>query len=179
MKKLYLILILGCSLMLSSGAAVAESCHSISCADLGYSTSWDTLVDKLAIGTTKGYNLACKTYITCPIASQWDSPKPIACVTYRTFTSGSCPSGAKCIMRYKITGCQSGYKLDSTGTACVEIMYDVVLSEVGASKLQVVKAVRSITGLGQKEAKELVDNAPSIIKSSVTKTEVEEIKQTL
>lgn len=119
MKKLYLILILGCSLMLSSGASAAESCHSISCASLGYSTSWDTLVDKLAIGTTMGYNLACKTYITCPIASQWDSPKPIACVTYRTFTDGSCPLGAQCVMRYKITSCQSGYTMNNDRTKCV------------------------------------------------------------
>ena len=54
--------------------------------------------------------------------------------------------------------------------------FNVELTEVGAEKVKVIKAVREITGLGLKEAKELVDNAPSIIKEGVDKAEGDEIK---
>lgn len=117
MKKLYLILILGCSLLLSSVVLAAESCHNITCADLGYSASTGTLVDSLGINKVSGYNLECKTSIACPIASKWES-NMIACVTYRTFTSGSCPLGAQCAMRYKITSCKDGYTLNNDRTKC-------------------------------------------------------------
>ncbi|MDJ0624740.1 MAG: 50S ribosomal protein L7/L12 [Candidatus Caenarcaniphilales bacterium] len=55
--------------------------------------------------------------------------------------------------------------------------FDVVLTEAGASKLQVVKAVKELTGLGLKEAKELVDGAPKPIKEALPKAEAEEIKK--
>ncbi|MDR1271763.1 MAG: 50S ribosomal protein L7/L12 [Clostridiales Family XIII bacterium] len=54
--------------------------------------------------------------------------------------------------------------------------FNVELTEVGAEKVKVIKVVREITGLGLKEAKELVDSAPSIIKESVEKPEGDEIK---
>jgi len=55
--------------------------------------------------------------------------------------------------------------------------FEVVLKEVGAKKIQVIKVIRQITGLGLKEAKELVDSAPSTIKESASKDEANEIKE--
>ncbi|KAA0226442.1 MAG: 50S ribosomal protein L7/L12 [Fimbriimonadales bacterium] len=57
--------------------------------------------------------------------------------------------------------------------------FDVILSEVGGAKLQVIKVVREVTGLGLKEAKDLVDAAPGKIKEGVTKDEAEKIKATV
>ena len=57
--------------------------------------------------------------------------------------------------------------------------FDVELVSAGASKVKVIKAVREITGLGLKEAKELVDNAPKVVKEAVSKAEAEEIKAKL
>ena len=57
--------------------------------------------------------------------------------------------------------------------------FTVVLKEAGASKLAVVKAVKELTGLGLKEAKDLVDAAPSNVKEGVTKDEAEGLKKSL
>ena len=57
--------------------------------------------------------------------------------------------------------------------------FDVELVSAGASKVKVIKAVREITGLGLKEAKDLVDNAPKIVKEEVSKAEAEELKAKL
>jgi large subunit ribosomal protein L7/L12 len=57
--------------------------------------------------------------------------------------------------------------------------FDVILKECGAKKLDVIKEVRSITGLGLKEAKDLVEGAPKTVKSGVSKTEAEEINKKL
>ena len=57
--------------------------------------------------------------------------------------------------------------------------FDVVLVEAGASKMGVIKAVKEITGLGLKEAKEVVDNAPKPIKEGVSKAEADDIKAKL
>ncbi|HNP32237.1 MAG TPA: 50S ribosomal protein L7/L12 [Flavobacterium sp.] len=57
--------------------------------------------------------------------------------------------------------------------------FTVVLKDAGASKLAVVKAVKELTGLGLKEAKDLVDGAPSNIKEGVTKAEAEGLKKSL
>ncbi|MBQ7549512.1 MAG: 50S ribosomal protein L7/L12 [Clostridia bacterium] len=57
--------------------------------------------------------------------------------------------------------------------------FDVVLAEVGAQKIKVVKAVKDITGLGLAEAKALVDSAPKAVKEAVSKDEAEEIKAKL
>ena len=57
--------------------------------------------------------------------------------------------------------------------------FDVVLKSFGAKKLDVIKAVREITGLGLKEAKEMVEGAPKTVKEGVSKDEAEKIKATL
>ncbi len=57
--------------------------------------------------------------------------------------------------------------------------FDVVLQSAGASKLQVVKAVKELTGLGLKEAKDIVDAAPKTVKEGVAKDEAEGIKKAL
>jgi large subunit ribosomal protein L7/L12 len=57
--------------------------------------------------------------------------------------------------------------------------FDVVLEGIGDKKIQVIKVVRELTGLGLKEAKEVVDSAPSTVKEAATKTEAEEMKAKL
>ena len=57
--------------------------------------------------------------------------------------------------------------------------FDVELTEVGANKVKVIKVVREVTGLGLKEAKEVVDGAPKVVKEGATKEEAEEIKEKL
>ncbi len=57
--------------------------------------------------------------------------------------------------------------------------FDVELTEVGPNKVKVIKVVRELTGLGLKEAKEVVDGAPSKVKEAVSKAEAEEIKAKL
>ena len=57
--------------------------------------------------------------------------------------------------------------------------FDVELVSAGASKVKVIKVVREVTGLGLKEAKELVDGAPKVIKEAVSKAEAEELKAKL
>jgi large subunit ribosomal protein L7/L12 len=57
--------------------------------------------------------------------------------------------------------------------------FDVVLSAIGDKKVNVIKAVRGITGLGLKEAKDMVDGAPSTIKEAVSKDDAEEAKKQL
>ena len=57
--------------------------------------------------------------------------------------------------------------------------WDVVLAEVGENKMAVIKAVKEITGLGLKESKELVDNAPKAVKEGASEAEAEEIKKKL
>ena len=57
--------------------------------------------------------------------------------------------------------------------------FDVVLKSAGAAKLQVVKAVKEACGLGLKEAKDMVDGAPSVVKGGLAKDEAESLKKTL
>ena len=57
--------------------------------------------------------------------------------------------------------------------------FDVELTEVGANKVKVIKVVREVTGLGLKEAKEVVDGAPKVVKEGASKEEAEEIKTKL
>ena len=65
------------------------------------------------------------------------------------------------------------------GAAEEKTSFDVVLAEVGATKLQVVKAVKEACGLGLKEAKDLVDGAPATIKEGLSKDEAENLKKTI
>ena len=57
--------------------------------------------------------------------------------------------------------------------------FKVILADVGANKINVIKEIRGITGLGLKEAKELVDGAPSTVKEGIEKAEAEDIKKKL
>lgn len=57
--------------------------------------------------------------------------------------------------------------------------FDVVLTEVGATKMQVIKVVKEITGLGLKESKEIVDGAPKTVKEKASKADAEDIKKKL
>ena len=63
-----------------------------------------------------------------------------------------------------------------TAAAEEKTSFDVILSEVGGAKLQVIKAVRELTGLGLKEAKDVVDGAPGPIKQGVNRDEADKIK---
>ncbi|MEC1178105.1 50S ribosomal protein L7/L12 [Metasolibacillus meyeri] len=64
----------------------------------------------------------------------------------------------------------------AAGAAEEKTEFDVVLASAGAEKIKVIKVVREITGLGLKEAKEVVDNAPKALKEGISKEEAEEIK---
>ena len=57
--------------------------------------------------------------------------------------------------------------------------WDVILKDVGANKMAVIKAVKEITGLGLKESKELVDNAPKAVKEGISKADADEIEKAL
>ncbi len=75
----------------------------------------------------------------------------------------------------------AGAAAGGTGAAAEEekTEFDVILTEVGANKIQVIKAVRELTSLGLKEAKDLVDSAPKAIKEAVAKEEAEAAKAKL
>ena len=64
----------------------------------------------------------------------------------------------------------------AAGAAEEKSTFDVVLADAGANKIQVIKVVRDATGLGLKEAKELVDGAPKTVKEGVSKDEAEDLK---
>ena len=73
----------------------------------------------------------------------------------------------------------AGPAAGAPGAAEEKTNFDVVLKAAGASKLAVVKLVKELTGLGLKEAKELVDNAPSNVKEGLPKAEAEGLKKQL
>jgi len=68
---------------------------------------------------------------------------------------------------------------DAPAEAAVQTAFDVILKEAGGAKLAVVKLVKDLTGLGLKEAKDLVDAAPKEVKTGVTKEEAESLKKQL
>lgn len=68
---------------------------------------------------------------------------------------------------------------DAGGAAEEQTEFDVILAGFGDKKVAVIKAVRGATGLGLKEAKELVESAPKALKEGVDKAEAEELKKTL
>ena len=68
---------------------------------------------------------------------------------------------------------------DGDGAAAEKTSFDVVLEAAGDKKIQVIKVVRAITGLGLKEAKELVEGAPKAVKEGVAKDEAEDLKKQL
>jgi large subunit ribosomal protein L7/L12 len=65
---------------------------------------------------------------------------------------------------------------DGGGAAEEQTEFDVVLTNAGGQKIQVIKVVRAVTGLGLKEAKDLVDNAPNAVKEGVAREEADSIK---
>ncbi|WP_297990401.1 50S ribosomal protein L7/L12 [Anoxybacillus sp.] len=67
----------------------------------------------------------------------------------------------------------------AAGAAEEKTEFDVILADGGAQKIKVIKVVRELTGLGLKEAKDLVDNTPKPVKEGVSKEEAEEIKAKL
>ena len=68
---------------------------------------------------------------------------------------------------------------EAAGAAAEKDEFDVVLASFGDNKVAVIKAVRAITGLGLKEAKEMVEGAPSAVKEGASKDEAEEVKKQL
>ena len=68
---------------------------------------------------------------------------------------------------------------DGAGAAEEKTDFNVELTEVGPNKVKVIKVVREVTGLGLKEAKEVVDGAPKVVKEGVEKAEAEDIKAKL
>ena len=78
-----------------------------------------------------------------------------------------------------VKACEEELGGDGAAAAEEKDEFDVELVSAGSSKVKVIKAVREITGLGLKEAKELVDNAPKVVKEAVSKAEAEEIKAKL
>ena len=73
----------------------------------------------------------------------------------------------------------AGPAVGAAAAAEEKTSFDVILAEVGGAKLQVVKAVKEACGLGLKEAKDLVDGAPSTIKEGVSKDEAENLKKAI
>jgi len=74
-------------------------------------------------------------------------------------------------------GAAAGAAAAPAAAAEVKDAFDVVLTEVGDKKINVIKVVREVTSLGLKEAKDLVDGAPKTVKEGVSKAEAEEIKK--
>ena len=68
---------------------------------------------------------------------------------------------------------------EAAAPAAEQTEFDVILSAAGANKIQVIKAIREITGLGLKEAKDLVEAAPKTVKEQVSKADAEEMKKKL
>ncbi len=73
----------------------------------------------------------------------------------------------------------AGGGADAGAAAEEKSEFDVVLAEVGGNKMAVIKAVKEVTGLGLKESKEIVDNAPKAVKEAVSKADAEEIQKKL
>ena len=73
----------------------------------------------------------------------------------------------------------AGVAADGAAAAAEQSEFEVILADAGASKLNVIKVVRELTGLGLKEAKALVDEAPKSLKTGVAKEEAEEMKSKL
>mgnify|MGYP003572053875 CR=1 FL=1 len=68
---------------------------------------------------------------------------------------------------------------DEGGAAAAQTEFEVMLTAAGGSKIQVIKELRALTGLGLKEAKELVDGAPTSVKAGISKEDAESIKEKL
>ena len=80
-----------------------------------------------------------------------------------------------------VKACEEEFGVSAAAGAAAEekTEFDVELTEAGANKVKVIKVVREITGLGLKEAKEVVDGAPKVVKEGASKEEAEDIKKKL
>ena len=79
-----------------------------------------------------------------------------------------------------VKACEEEFGVSAAAAAAEEkTEFDVELTEAGANKVKVIKVVREITGLGLKEAKEVVDGAPKVVKEGASKEEAEEIQKKL
>ena len=78
-----------------------------------------------------------------------------------------------------VKACVAGPAAEAGAAAEEKTEFDVVLKAAGAEKIKVIKVVREITGLGLKEAKDVVDGAPKVVKEQASKEEAEEIKKKL
>jgi len=78
-----------------------------------------------------------------------------------------------------VAAAAAGGAADAGGAAEAKDDFDVVLASIGEKKINVIKEVRAITGLGLKEAKDMVESAPAVVKEGAAKDEAEEIKKKL
>ena len=78
-----------------------------------------------------------------------------------------------------VKACEEEFGVSAAAGGAEKDEFDVELTEAGASKVKVIKVVREVTGLGLKEAKDVVDGAPKVIKEAASKEEAEEIKAKL
>ena len=78
-----------------------------------------------------------------------------------------------------VKACEEEFGVSAAAAEEEKTEFDVELTEVGPNKVKVIKVVREATGLGLKEAKEVVDSAPKAVKSGVSKEEAEELKTKL
>ena len=88
---------------------------------------------------------------------------------------------AKLEEKWDVKAAVGGGVVVAAAAAAVEepTEFKVILTDIGANKINVIKDIRAITGLGLKEAKELVDGAPSTVKEGIEKAEAEDIKKKL
>lgn len=87
--------------------------------------------------------------------------------------------GVKAAVANTNSSAQSAMNGAQTAEVVEKTEFDVELATVGDKKIQVIKVVREVTGLGLKEAKDLVDGAPKVIKSAISKTDADIIKSKL
>ena len=78
-----------------------------------------------------------------------------------------------------VKACEEEFGVSAAAGVDEKDEFDVELTEVGPNKVKVIKVVREVTGLGLKEAKEVVDGAPKIVKEAASKEEAEDIKTKL
>lgn len=88
-------------------------------------------------------------------------------------------SAAMPVMAGPASGAGTGAESDDTGKKEEKTSFSVELTSAGAQKIQVIKALREVTALGLKEAKDLADAAPKMVKEGVAKDEAEEMKKKL
>ena len=109
---------------------------------------------------------------TACACARWASPTTPKCTPRRRFPPPTRRSAAAVAVA-------AGPAAGGAAAAEEKTSFDVVLKSAGAAKLQVVKAVKEACGLGLKEAKDLVDGAPSTVKEGLAKDEAESLKKTL